>query len=247
MKEHEKPLVFHPNPPKMSGIRHANCRAVRIRELFDKDASAWSVCKTSSMAPVVRFELVESGMELTKEDLESCINMVEATSGKDYRASSIGWHRSAKMEEMMDLEMIYLLLREDPKPSVTQQYTPNPVSPPCAQSSRILGFLSFMLTNDDPPHQDREVVYIYEIHLDESLRRRGLGSALIRFAENAAHCCGITKTMLTVFSANAGARALYERLGYGKDACSPRDKVMRRKVVKADYMIMSKELGGFVA
>lgn len=110
----------------------------------------------------------------------------------------------------------------------------------------ILGFISFMFTYDDPPNDDREVVYIYEIHLHERLRGHGLGSKLISFVEDAAGRCGIDKTMLTVFTANKGARALYEKLGYSKDECSPNDRIMRSKIVQADYMIMSKKipLGG---
>ncbi|KAL6709635.1 hypothetical protein ACN47E_001063 [Coniothyrium glycines] len=106
----------------------------------------------------------------------------------------------------------------------------------------ILGFLSFMFTNDDPPHENREVVYIYEIHLQKCLRGQGLGSRLIKFAEGAARECGISKVMLTVFTANIGARALYERLGYSKDKCSPRDRIVRNKTIEAEYAIMSKLL-----
>jgi ribosomal protein S18 acetylase RimI-like enzyme len=102
--------------------------------------------------------------------------------------------------------------------------------------------MSFMFTYDDPPHEDREVAYLYEIHLLEQLRGRGLGKKLVEFLEMAARQTGISKTMLTVFASNSAARGLYENLGYGKDACSPGDRVIRRRVIKADYIIMSKEL-----
>lgn len=106
----------------------------------------------------------------------------------------------------------------------------------------ILGFISFMFTKDDPPHDDRDVVYIYEIHLSPRLRGQGLGGRLMSFVEHAARQCHIEKTMLTVFTANEGAKAMYEKLGYGKDECSPGDRVMRNKVVKAEYVIMSKKI-----
>ncbi|KAH9860367.1 hypothetical protein J1614_011698 [Plenodomus biglobosus] len=263
----EYPCIYRDTvPPTLSDMSHGNVRAVVVKKLLDEDVSGLRAYEASPTAPPFELQLVESGARLTKDDLNACISLVEETSGKDYRASSIGWHHSAKAEEMMDPDMIFLLLRETPAkadrhtqglsegdnnasqrspPSVSApQRAQKPTSSPCTPVSRILGFISFMFTNDDPPHEDREVLYIYEIHLAESLRGQGLGSDLIKFAELAAQQCGISKTMLTVFTANTGATALYERLGYSKDVCSPRDKVMRRKVVKADYMIMSKELVG---
>lgn len=111
------------------------------------------------------------------------------------------------------------------------------------EASNILGFISFMFTKDDPPYEDRDVLYVYEIHMKEVLRGNGLGSKLISFVERAARICEISKTMLTVFKVNEKARALYEKLGYSKDACSPEDRVIRKRVIEADYIIMSKELG----
>jgi GNAT superfamily N-acetyltransferase len=120
--------------------------------------------------------------------------------------------------------------------------TPEEQAAPSAYNNRILGFMSFMFTYDDPPHDDREVLYIYEIHLHARLRGQGLGSNLIGFVEDVARECGVDKTMLTVFTANKGARRVYERKGYEMDECSPKDRVMRRKTVEAEYVIMSKLL-----
>jgi GNAT superfamily N-acetyltransferase len=102
--------------------------------------------------------------------------------------------------------------------------------------------MSFKFDFDDPPYQNREVVYIYEIHLHQRLRGQGIGSDLFKFVELAAKRSGIGKTMLTVFTANEKARRMYEKAGYVKDECSPPDRMMRNKVIKAEYVIMSKEL-----
>jgi ribosomal protein S18 acetylase RimI-like enzyme len=83
---------------------------------------------------------------------------------------------------------------------------------------------------------------MYEIHLMDKLRGCGLGSKLMEFLEMAARQTGLSKTMLTVFASNGAARRLYEKLGYEKDACSPEDRIVRRRAIKADYIIMSKEL-----
>ncbi|KAF1935707.1 acyl-CoA N-acyltransferase [Clathrospora elynae] len=207
------------------------------------------------------FDLVRSAGELKKSEMDACIGLVEKTSGRDYRASSIGWNPRKKREEMLDTEMVYLLVRQGAVAEQTQaqdmadsekaKATPadEKGSPQLIQdyasvsdAEEIVGFISFMFTYDDPPHDDYEVVYIYEIHLHERLRGQGLGSNLIKFVEQTAQHCGIAKTMLTVFTANEGAKRMYERMGYGRDECSPKDRVMRNKTVKADYVIMSKEM-----
>ena len=45
-------------------------------------------------------------------------------------------------------------------------------------------------------------------------RRRGIATALIRAAEDWARGRGYVEVRLDVFEFNAGARSLYERLGY---------------------------------
>jgi ribosomal protein S18 acetylase RimI-like enzyme len=130
--------------------------------------------------------------------------------------------------------------KQPSKPSASNSGTANTV--PSIPLNSILGFTSFMFTYDDPPHQDREVLYIYEIHLHERLRGQGLGSQLITFIEDAARACRVNKTMLTVFTANTRAKGMYQKLGYSRDEASPNDRVMRNKVIKADYVIMSKSI-----
>lgn len=116
----------------------------------------------------------------------------------------------------------------------------------------ILGFLSFMPTFDDPPNEDRPVIYIYEIHLAQELRGGGLGKHMIMLVERIAKRVKLSKVMLTVFTRNTKAMAFYKSLGYTTDECSPSSSVGRTrktrsmkavaKVVEADYQILSKEL-----
>ena len=101
------------------------------------------------------------------------------------------------------------------------------------------GFLSFMLTYED----GREVIYVYEIHLAETLRGGGIGRHLMGMVEEIGRKVGVDKVMLTVFVANERARQFYERLGYGVDEYSPQERRLRGGVVKApDYVILSKTL-----
>lgn len=277
---------------------HAVQRTLTVKMLFEDKLVGFTSYESPNQPFPLKFDLVTSATQLKEEDLQACIDLVEQTSGADYRASRIGWNTRKKREEMMDKDMIYLLVRQantntvsasdhkdqqhqaeqatrsqntqpsdeetssskrrklDPSPqqhaklddleqlaqTYTSPSTPTPPPQPASPNPPILGFISFMFTWDDPPHQDRAVLYIYEIHLSRTLRSQGLGSRLMTFVEAVARACSIEKTMLTVFVANEGAKRMYEKLGYGRDECSPVDRVMRRKVVRAEYVVMSKKV-----
>ncbi|KAM3416070.1 hypothetical protein BST61_g9555 [Cercospora zeina] len=163
---------------------------------------------------------------LSQADLQGCFNLIERTSRHDYEPSSFGWHPKRKMREMKDKEMRYIILRDS--------------SPQESSVATASGFLSFMLTHDSTPPVP--VLYVYEVHLDESTRGKGLGKLLMRVAEDIARRVGVEKVMLTCFTSNVKARTFYEYLGYDVDVCSPEDRKTRNKVVKVDYVIMSKTL-----
>nr|POE77687.1 n-alpha-acetyltransferase 40 [Quercus suber] len=155
--------------------------------------------------------------------LSEAFDLIEATQQGYYLNSSIGWHPRRKKAEMREEAMRYLLVRQ------AAQHN---------SSRRLLGYLSFMLTFDSLPSMP--VLYIYEVHIDGNDTGKGLGSHLMRIAENIAHEVGLEKVMLTCFLRNEKAKAFYEKRGYLKDVCSPEDRAVRGKTVKVDYWIMSK-------
>jgi ribosomal protein S18 acetylase RimI-like enzyme len=194
----------------------------KAEELLAQDPLTLQAFGSLVLQTPLQFEIVDSGAKLEPDQLHACFKLVEKTSSADYKAAQAGWRPKEKKREMADDQMMYLLVKNKTKEGV------------------ILGFISFMLTKDDPPSEYRSVVYMYEVHLDDALRGCGLGSRLIAFVELLATRFGVRKTMLTVFRTNSGARELYKRLGYTKDVSSPADKVVRRRVIEADYIIMSK-------
>jgi ribosomal protein S18 acetylase RimI-like enzyme len=56
--------------------------------------------------------------------------------------------------------------------------------------------------------------FIAYMAVEPSVRRHGVGSALLGAAENEARRCGLPYMALMVSEGNAAARALYERAGY---------------------------------
>jgi ribosomal protein S18 acetylase RimI-like enzyme len=178
----------------------------------------------------VKLELLWQG-ELDTEDRETCFAIIEHTSRDDYESSSIGWRYKVKKQEMTHPALMYILVRA--APGTQETFAPG-------FDSDIIGFASFMLTQDDPPHEHRTVAYIYEVHLGEKFRGKGIGTFLVWTIEAMADTAGLTKVMLTVFNCNTGAIEAYKKMGYAKDEASPRDIRVRSRTIEADYMIMSK-------
>ncbi|KAK4507632.1 hypothetical protein PRZ48_001367 [Zasmidium cellare] len=167
--------------------------------------------------------------DISDNDFDDCLNLIETTSRKDYEGSSWGWHPKRKRREMKEKEMRYVVAQNE-------AYADEDGGMP----DQFEGFLSFMFTHDSTPSVP--VLYIYEIHLTEQARGKGLGLHLLNLAESLARKVGVKKVMLTCFLSNTNALNFYKRHGFRKDACSPGDRRTRNKVVKVDYMIMSKDV-----
>ncbi|CAI7669253.1 unnamed protein product [Penicillium manginii] len=203
---------------------------------------------------------VYSSSTIPPLDLEACLDLIEQTSSDAYAASGIGWSRPKKRKEMKLPDMKYLLVRgesEGPLLSADDAQVVVPDEPgselnsgngnengdgsqrPSANSARILGFLSFMVTYED----GKEVVYCYEIHMSPMARGRGLGGLLMGRMEGIGRLIGLEKAMLTVFKSNVAAREFYRKGGYEVDENSPQPRTLRNGTVKEwDYEILSKRL-----
>jgi GNAT superfamily N-acetyltransferase len=177
---------------------------------------------------------------LTPGEYNASFNLIEETSRSDYESSTFGWHPRRKRKEMLEPEMKYLLVRSrGAEPTIERTAKSGDVD------TSVLGFLSFMVDHDSSPTVP--VLYIYEIHLAESLRGLGLGNHLIQVTERLASNMGLDMVMLTCFLCNKKAHQFYTDRGFGKDACSPADRKTRNKVVAVDYVIMSKAAPATVA
>ena len=58
--------------------------------------------------------------------------------------------------------------------------------------------------------------YIYHTAVDESMRGRGVGRALVNAALDALKACGITKAALVAFERNETGNAFWERMGFSE-------------------------------
>jgi ribosomal protein S18 acetylase RimI-like enzyme len=172
---------------------------------------------------------------LAPGEYNAAFNLIEGTSRADYESSTFGWHPRRKRKEMLGPDMKYLLVRrKGTEPKIERTKDRGDVD------TSILGFLSFMVDYDSSPPVP--VLYIYEIHLAESLRGLGLGNHLMHVADLLAQRIDLAKVMLTCFLCNKKAYRFYADHGFLKDTCSPEDRKTRNKVVAVDYVILSKDM-----
>ncbi|KAK1977780.1 acyl-CoA N-acyltransferase [Colletotrichum cereale] len=191
---------------------------------------------------------LKSAAALAQHELQACFDLIERTSGADYRASRDGWKPLGKLKEMRSPELRYILVKEVPPPPAAAAAAAGGGSndgddgEKAAEEGRICGFTSLMPTFEE----GEAVVYCYEIHLVEELRGTGMGRGLMdRLVRVAESISGVEKVMLTCFVANASARAFYERLGFERDAISPPERTLRSgRAFVPDYLIMSRRVRG---
>jgi len=60
------------------------------------------------------------------------------------------------------------------------------------------------------------VLWIYDVHVYDAFRRKGLGRKAMLFAEEEASRRGVSRVSLNVFGGNDAARSLYRSLGYAE-------------------------------
>jgi ribosomal protein S18 acetylase RimI-like enzyme len=131
-----------------------------------------------------------------------------------YEQCEWGWNDKVKKEEMTDDRAWYLIAR-----------TPEPESKPIA-------FSHFRFDMD----YGDQVLYCYELQLEEEARRKGLGKFMLQVLELMGFSANMKKVILTVLKVNAEAKAFFTALKYTIDETSPEDNVLEQY----SYEILSK-------
>jgi len=190
----------------------------------------WAAKAVEDMVDVT-LELVTAD-HLSLPELKIFAQIVGHTSKPDYEKSGNGWHFKDKVEELSKPEMMFVVIHAAAGTNVTFA--------PTLQTD-VIAFAAFRLDCDEEPHPERTLMYLWEIHVSAQFRGKGIASFLIQTVESIARMAGVTKVMLTVFTCNEHAAAVYYNLGYAKDAASPADRETRKSVKKAPYMLLSKD------
>jgi ribosomal protein S18 acetylase RimI-like enzyme len=81
-----------------------------------------------------------------------------------------------------------------------------------------------------------EVLYCYELQLEEEVRRKGLGKFMLQVLELIGFSANMKKVVLTVLKHNPEAKSFFTALKYTIDETSPEDNVLEQY----SYEILSK-------
>lgn len=138
---------------------------------------------------------------------------LEKNNMKDvYNSCDWGWNEKKKKDEMTDDSAWYLVARTDD-------------SVPVAFSH-----FRFDMDYGDP------VLYCYEIQLEPSVRRCGLGKFMMQILELVAFSNQMQKVVLTALKNNTNSLMFFKSLNYAVDETSPEDTIFEQH----SYVIMSK-------
>jgi len=151
--------------------------------------------------------------DLNHDGKEFIIDLLAKNMKKLYEDSEWGWNDKNKREEMLDEKAWYLLAE--------------------TSDGTIAGYSHFRYDMDF----DDEVVYVYEIQIDSTYQRKGLGRFMMQVLEMLAFKADMRKIMLTVFKHNPEAENFFKKtMKYEIDETCPIDDV----VEQYDYEILSK-------
>jgi ribosomal protein S18 acetylase RimI-like enzyme len=201
-------------------------------ENISKDALILDVVPTTAMtatAATTRLRVSYApSTDVTEDQFQQCLQLFRQNMAKLYEGSSWGLDMKEKERELRHDRARYLLLLVDDHDHDRQG----------ERNKKVAAFVHFRFEYDDEEGPTCPVLYVYEIQIDGSYRRHGLGRKLMDLAEQIAHRQDMAKVVLTVFKSNGDAMAFYDKLGYTVDDTSP-SKVGE---TAADYEILSRSI-----
>lgn len=197
--------------------------------------------------------------------LEQCLELFQRNMGEMYQQSSWGLDLEEKLKELKhpDARFLVALSSGGTRVETTTSTTSTATAAVAAEAKSegtavqaehpnddattdekgtVLAFAHFRYEADDDSRLPLPVTYLYELQVDPSCQKLGLGKRLMTIVELISLGSRMRKCMLTVFHANVGAMKFYERNGYVVDECSP-SNFEGEGCESCDYEILSKSFG----
>lgn len=154
---------------------------------------------------------------LDGDRLVDLLDLLDRNLGSYYcKLDGRNW-KDNKRAEMMENGLVYLCLYSD---------------------KSLAAFASYMKVEEE----GLDLLYLYEIQVDERFRATGLGTYLLNAFHRVADSLRLDGTGLTVFSDNQKALNWYLRMGYKVAPFSPQDRKLRRgNTIKPAYYILLRQ------
>lgn len=169
--------------------------------------------------------------------IEQCLVLFEENMGDFYRASTWGLDMEEKRKELTHDDARFLIVLEDDNEcdAKVSEDSANP---------KVLGFAHFRYEEDDEDDPTAPVSYLYELQIQSTQQKAGVGKRLMNIIELLAMKSKMHKVMLTVFKDNVKAMGFYlNKMKYEVDECSP-SNFEGEENIHCDYEILSKALVG---
>eukprot|EP00937_MAST-01D_sp_MAST-1D-sp2_P002782 g2782.t1 len=143
-----------------------------------------------------------------------------------YESSDWGWKAKEKRDELFDENARYLVARAKGEGGA---------------AGEPLAYIHFRFEMMDLDLV--EMLYVYDVQLEEGARRKGLGKHLMLVMELAARKWGMDWVMCTVFKHNPASMGFFTKLGYEIDDTSPSlAYAPTMPEAQVDYEILSKPM-----
>ena len=117
----------------------------------------------------------------------------------DYYKATNGWDDKIKNAELFDERSRYLIAFDN------------------NDNNKPIAYTHFRFEFD----QNEYIFYIYELHVEEKYRNKGLGRFITQACEFIALKRGVELVMLTIFKANVGCVNFFNKLNYKPHQSSP--------------------------
>lgn len=135
---------------------------------------------------------------------KTCImDILRGNMRKLYEDSGWGWKEVEKRKEVFNKMSRFITIST------------------CEDGIDIIAYIIFRFVWDDDDEPEFPVAYCYELQVDRSMQKKGVGLVLIRLLQKIADHCQMRKTSLTCFKSNIAGMKFYKKAGFIVDSESP--------------------------
>ena len=167
------------------------------------------------------------------ENVRDWMYALTETNMREMYEQTWGWNSLEKRRELNDQNAKFVLVftqkkkREEEKEEAKVALNTTDDE---KEEEKPVAFAHYRFEVDD---DDVASVYIYELQVEQTMKRSGLGRVLMRACEKIGCALGLKHAALTVLKTNQGARSFYAKIGYEETDHAP---------VDAHYVIMRKRI-----